>query len=247
MRADRHRLEPAAPIRVPPVRPPRAPAPAAASCSPGIRRPMSGIPFEWASLNAAQQAALDVRGCLAHQRAPQLSARRSQQRDQLGRGRPVSRARRRPRGHRRFESRLGGSAFLALYVDVDRPSVSHGGHGREQRLPGYVQFNAAEQTRLNVVYVGSNDGFLHGFEAGSFDANGNFVVDDAEMTARKCWPTCRDRRSRVPRSASAAGGCTDETTTSTVVQSIHGVTPAVGATPECVRNAARLREFTIRP
>jgi type IV pilus assembly protein PilY1 len=39
----------------------------------------------------------------------------------------------------------------------------------------YTQFVAAAGTRLNVVYVGSNDGFLHGFRSGSFDSGGNFV------------------------------------------------------------------------
>ena len=39
----------------------------------------------------------------------------------------------------------------------------------------FVQYVNAAQTRLNVVYTGSNDGFLHGFESGSFDVNGNYV------------------------------------------------------------------------
>src|SRR2546430_5405901 len=29
---------------------------------------------------------------------------------------------------------------------------------------------------MNVVYVGGNDGLLHGFRTGSYDANGNFVA-----------------------------------------------------------------------
>src|SRR5256885_16760485 len=32
------------------------------------------------------------------------------------------------------------------------------------------------QTRMNVVYVGGNDGLLHGFRSGSYDLNGNFVA-----------------------------------------------------------------------
>lgn len=38
----------------------------------------------------------------------------------------------------------------------------------------YGAYAASNATRLNVVYVGSNDGYLHGFEAGRFDINGNF-------------------------------------------------------------------------
>lgn len=39
----------------------------------------------------------------------------------------------------------------------------------------YSNFLAAAQTRLNVVYAGSNDGFLHGFRSGSFDKGGVFM------------------------------------------------------------------------
>ena len=39
----------------------------------------------------------------------------------------------------------------------------------------FAQYILAEQTRLNVVYSGSNDGFIHGFRTGSFDVNGNYV------------------------------------------------------------------------
>jgi len=39
----------------------------------------------------------------------------------------------------------------------------------------YATFASSNATRLNVIYSGSNDGLMHGFEAGSFDANGNFV------------------------------------------------------------------------
>lgn len=38
----------------------------------------------------------------------------------------------------------------------------------------YGAFASSNATRLNVVYQGSNDGYLHGFEAGSFSANGTF-------------------------------------------------------------------------
>ncbi|MDP9010030.1 MAG: PilC/PilY family type IV pilus protein [Pseudomonadota bacterium] len=39
----------------------------------------------------------------------------------------------------------------------------------------FAQYVLAEQTRLNVVYAGSNDGFIHGFRTGSFDVSGNYV------------------------------------------------------------------------
>lgn len=38
----------------------------------------------------------------------------------------------------------------------------------------YGTFASNNATRLNVVYVGSNDGYMHGFESGSFTASGTF-------------------------------------------------------------------------
>jgi type IV pilus assembly protein PilY1 len=39
----------------------------------------------------------------------------------------------------------------------------------------YGTFASNEATRLNVVYVGSNDGFMHGFESGYYNANGTYA------------------------------------------------------------------------
>jgi len=41
----------------------------------------------------------------------------------------------------------------------------------------YAAFVAAKKTRLNVAYVGANDGFLHGFRAGSYSSTGAYVDD----------------------------------------------------------------------
>jgi type IV pilus assembly protein PilY1 len=40
--------------------------------------------------------------------------------------------------------------------------------------PTYVQYTQSNETRLNVVYTGANDGLLHGFRSGSYNANGTF-------------------------------------------------------------------------
>jgi type IV pilus assembly protein PilY1 len=39
----------------------------------------------------------------------------------------------------------------------------------------YTSFQAAQQSRLNVIYVGANDGFLHGFRTGSLSSSGTLV------------------------------------------------------------------------
>ena len=39
----------------------------------------------------------------------------------------------------------------------------------------YSAFVTAAKTRLNVVYTGANDGFVHGFRTGAYDAAGKFI------------------------------------------------------------------------
>jgi Tfp pilus assembly protein, tip-associated adhesin PilY1 len=43
----------------------------------------------------------------------------------------------------------------------------------------YSSFVSSNATRTNVVYVGSNDGFLHGFRAGSYDSTGVYTPTNA--------------------------------------------------------------------
>ena len=48
----------------------------------------------------------------------------------------------------------------------------------------YSSYVTAEAQRLNVVYVGANDGFLHGFSAGSYDPTGT-VYDTSTNTGQE--------------------------------------------------------------
>lgn len=65
---------------------------------------------------------------------------------------------------------VGGpsSPYLENWVDQLYPSKT--------QLEGtsYAQFASTNATRTNMVYVGSNDGFLHGFRAGQSKADGSF-------------------------------------------------------------------------
>jgi type IV pilus assembly protein PilY1 len=192
----------------------------------------TGIPFRWASLNAAQQAALTFGDASpSSARLDYLRGDRTNEINSSGSG--LYRARDAILGDIVDSSPVWvgppSSPYTSIWADHLYPSASMAENSGTQ---SYLQFNAAEQTRLNVVYVGSNDGFLHGFEAGSFDVNGNFVStgnDGKEVFAYMPGSTLAS--AALP---SAAGGCLNDTTTATWVQSIHGVTPAVGTTPECV-------------
>jgi type IV pilus assembly protein PilY1 len=193
----------------------------------------TGIPFEWANLNGAQQTALTFGdGNFTSNRLDFLRGNRSNEINPSGAGL-----------FRQRDSVLGdivdsspnwvgppSSPFTAAWRD----RLIGGSMPENSGTQNYVQFSAVEQTRLNVVYVGSNDGFLHGFRAGSFDATGNFVAngttpnDGAEVLAY--IPGASLVSAALP---SAAGGCTNDINSETVVQNIHGVTPAVAANALC--------------
>jgi type IV pilus assembly protein PilY1 len=192
-----------------------------------------GIPFEWTSLNSAQQASLTFGdSVITSDRLNYLRGDRSNEIQSNGVG--------------TFRQR---DSILGDIVDsspnwVGPPQLPYTATWRDRLIGGsmpensgsqnYLQFTAAEQTRQNVVYVGSNDGFLHGFRAGAFDVNGNFVAnsttpnDGAEVLAY--MPGASLVSAALP---SAAGGCTNGISSETVVQNIHGVTPAVGLNLQC--------------
>lgn len=200
-----------------------------------------GIPFEWSSLNSAQQAAL-VAGDPASATTPSTIANRLNY----------------LRGDRSNEINSAGvglyrarNAVLGDIVDsspawVGPPSSPYTATWQDRLNPttvmpensvaqSYVKFVNTEQTRLNVVYVGSNDGFLHGFRAGSFDASGNFVANSTTPNDGQEVMSYMPGSTLLSAAApSATGGCTNNANTGTQVQQIHGVTPAIGTNPQCV-------------
>jgi type IV pilus assembly protein PilY1 len=64
------------------------------------------------------------------------------------------------------------SPYPTGWNDLINSSASLPENSGTQTYTGYL---TAAQTRLNVVYAGANDGFMHGFRAGSFDINNNYV------------------------------------------------------------------------
>jgi type IV pilus assembly protein PilY1 len=48
--------------------------------------------------------------------------------------------------------------------------------------PTYIQYTQSNETRLNVVYAGSNDGLLHGFRSGSYNSDGTFCSTSSNCT-----------------------------------------------------------------
>jgi type IV pilus assembly protein PilY1 len=199
----------------------------------------NGIAFEWANLNSAQQAALDAGDVgnttiTAAYRLNYLRGDRSNEITTLGSG--LYRAR---------DGILGdivdsspnwvgppSSAYTAVWSDRLAPTTTMPENTGSQN---YLQFVAAAGSRLNVVYGGANDGFLHGFRAGSFDASGNFLVDSTHQNdGQEVLAYMPGSTIASAAASSSAGGCTDSTATGSIVQNIHGVTPAIGANLLCI-------------
>ena len=77
----------------------------------------------------------------------------------------------------RVRNSLLGDIVDSSPVLVSYPNSAYTGPWADKLYPGataegssYAQFKSDRATRQNVVYVGSNDGMLHGFAAGSFNA-----------------------------------------------------------------------------
>jgi type IV pilus assembly protein PilY1 len=205
-----------------------------------------GIPFEWASLNQNQQTVLDDENGTSditantQFRLNYLRGDRSHEITSSGTG--LYRAREGILGDivDSSPSWVGPPSlpYSAAWSDRLNPAtVMPENSGSPNNTQTYLQFITAEQGRLNVVYAGANDGLLHGFEAGSFDTSGNFCGEPGALIT--CASTPNDGKEVIaymPGStiysaalSSTTGGCAgSNVSTGTVVQNIHGWTPAIG-------------------
>ncbi len=129
-----------------------------------------GIPFEWANLTSTQQTALTAGDTSST--ADRLNFLRGYQGKEVAAG-----------GTFRNRNSLLGDITDSSPVWVGPPSSPYGSTwvdllnttATPPEGGSYAAFaNGTAATRLNVVYVGSNDGMLHGFRAGSYNA-GTFV------------------------------------------------------------------------
>jgi type IV pilus assembly protein PilY1 len=140
-----------------------------------------GVPFEWNSgpggnISNAQQSTLDAGDAHPYNanRLQYLRGDRSNEINTLGAG--------------LFRARDGvlGDIVDSSPTWVGPPTTHYSALWKDQLIPTdptpentgtqtFLQYITATQTRLNVVYTGANDGFLHGFESGSFDVNGVYV------------------------------------------------------------------------
>lgn len=132
---------------------------------------VAGIPFQWTNLTSAQQGVLNASGSAGASRLGWLRGVRTQEQD---------------RSSGTFRTRSAGvlgDIIGSSPTWVGPPSKSYPATFRDflRHTNGtessYLLFKDSLATRAHVVYVGSNDGILHGFRSGSNNAVG--VYDSA--------------------------------------------------------------------
>ena len=147
----------------------------------------SGVNLTWENLSAQQQSRLKGSGddTLGQQRLAYLKGDRSQEAVNVGVG--------------LFRPRKSvlGDIINSSPVWVGYPATQNylKGEWKDARNPAaampertgqsYQDYATANARRLNVVYAGSNDGFLHGFAAGSYSAPKQF--DNTDNTGKEVF------------------------------------------------------------
>jgi type IV pilus assembly protein PilY1 len=142
---------------------------------------IKGIPFEWASLTSAEQTVLDAGDAtMTANRLNYLRGDRTNEINMAGAG--------------TFRARDGVMADVVdssptwvgppqspyilpwrdRFVTTD-PIAENLSNGQSS----YSAFQTSNQGRLNVIYAGANDGFLHGFRTGSQNAAGLMVTSSS--------------------------------------------------------------------
>ena len=204
-----------------------------------------GVPFEWASLSSDQQAALTTGD--PSQTPYRLNYLRGDRSNEITSGFTCTGGS--PVCFRARTSLLGDivdssptwvgppqSPYTATWKDKLFPTASPQENSGTQN---YLQYISAEQTRPNIVYVGSNDGMLHGFRSGGFDSTGAFTTANTPNDGQE---VIAYMPGSLLLSSSTGGACATFSTTGSVVQNIHGLTPAFTPSsgpvqPACVSTA----------
>ncbi|WHZ09781.1 MAG: Type IV fimbrial biogenesis protein PilY1 [Burkholderiaceae bacterium] len=135
----------------------------------------AGVPLQWSNLNATQQGLLTAGDTMpGSPNADRLGWLRGDRQNEIG-GSGTDAV---------FRARNGvlGDLVDSSPTWVGPPSLPYKGPWRDALNPtttmpegtSYATFATSNATRTNVVYVGGNDGLMHGFRAGAYLANGQF-------------------------------------------------------------------------
>lgn len=133
----------------------------------------AGVPLTWSNLTAAQKAAVD----------PTAAASASSTRLDYLRGDRTQEINTSGVGLYRVRNSVLGDIINSSPTWVGAPNLPYKDAWQDALYPtvtmpegstSYATYASDNATRTNVVYVGANDGLLHGFRAGAYDAAGKF-------------------------------------------------------------------------
>ena len=145
----------------------------------------NGVALRWNQLDKDTQKILNTSDNLGELRLEYLQGVRTYEGKNVGNSSSVFRERKGilgdiihagatvigpPKMHKEYKSRWRDQLHPEL-------AVAENQNGAQT----YQQFAQEHNDRLNVAYIGANDGFVHGFRAGAYDELGNrFIADDAK-------------------------------------------------------------------
>lgn len=148
----------------------------------------AGIPFEWTNgLTSTEQSALDAGD--SSQTADRLQFLRGDQNEEIQNGGTF----------RNLDSVLGdiidssstwvGPPSKSPYTAYELPATwkdkLYPSTSMPENSTPYTSYVSSEANRLNVVYVGANDGFLHGFSAGKYTDAAGTIYDPSTNTGQE--------------------------------------------------------------
>ena len=123
------------------------------------------------------------------------------------------------------------SPYASTWVDKLNIAASMPENGGAQT---YSQFVTAEATRENIVYVGANDGMLHGFRAGAFNSANTFQSASNDGTEELAYFPAAVITGGSASSAPSTQ-CVSANATQTTAQTIRGTTPVIGTSAACAQ------------
>lgn len=147
-----------------------------------------GVSFAWANLNATQQAALDksATGAIDTRGSDRVTYLRGTRTQEQSYSSGIFRTRTSLLGDIAHSSPIYVGPPSRLYPVTWIDKLSGATPENTSGAQTYQQFKTAYRGRMSMVYAGANDGFLHGFESGTYDASGNLLTandDGKELLA----------------------------------------------------------------
>jgi len=194
-----------------------------------------GIPFEFSSLNTGQIAALNLGD--SSSTANRLNFLRGDRTNEINTaGAGLFRDRDYVLGDIVDSSPVAvGQPVLPYTITWKDNLYSSASMAENAGAQTYSQFIAAEQTRENVVYVGSNDGMVHGFQAGAFDSTNTY--QSATNNGSEILAYFPGSLLQSAANSSTSTLCASTVATQSTIQNIHGETPAIGSSAACFNSS----------